>query len=198
MDDADLASAVADAYVAPPTFEVAGDVRLVIVGDTILIPGTRPDVMADWLRDIDVLPNLARGHRALGLCHQGCIEGAEAALPMIPPGDWTIAGHSLGGGIAVLLAALLTIDGRPPRRLVTFGAMRCFVGSGVLATLAPVPGPNYCRRGDRVPDLPPLFRLWRAPLMVGVSSLDFIADHSIEGYAAEVRALLSNQSQPEN
>jgi surfactin synthase thioesterase subunit len=44
-------------------------------------------------------------------------------LPFVRPGT-VICGHSLGGARALIMAALLALSGKPPDRVVTFGAPR--------------------------------------------------------------------------
>lgn len=187
MDDAALCALVAASYDAAPTATVAGDVRIVITGDVMCIPGTRPLVLADDLRDLDT----ARiADPFLGPCHAGCLAAADAIVAWLiaarKPTEWprVIAAHSLGGGIASHLACIYVLAGQPLDRLVTFGSMRSCAGPTVPGILKDVSGAHYWHHGDPVPDLPPGFDHWRVPTMVGRADLWPLSDHAIAAYAA--------------
>lgn len=187
MTDADLCALVATSYTAAPSTTVAGDVRLVLTGDVLCIPGTRPGVLADWLRDLDVR---TRHDPVLGDCHGGCLSGADAAMAWLIANRLTtefprvIVGHSLGGGIASLLAALSLVAGFPVDRLVTFGSMRSCKGPTVPSILGAVPGVHYWHELDEVPGLPSFYDHWRTPTRIGRPDLWLLADHAIAAYAA--------------
>lgn len=175
--------------VATPTIQTA-DIRLVRTGNVWCIPGTREDVLADWVRDLHAIPQESRTHPAIGECHEGCLTGAELVLlefmAAIGADPYVIVGHSLGGGIAVLLAALATLAGHPPARLVTCGAMRCCIGPAVPTILLPVPGAHYHDGGDPVTDLPNApYGQWRERTQIGaVKDYYWIQDHYISAYMA--------------
>jgi pimeloyl-ACP methyl ester carboxylesterase len=166
---------MAASYAATPSVALDNDVRLVLTenddGLTVAVPGTRVLTLQDWIRDLDVIPQLARPHPKLGLCHHGCLTAAEAAVDWlrlkINGRVWNLVGHSLGGGIAVLMAGLLSDV--PPARLVTFGAMRSGIGDALSNLLKPVPGMHYCHSGDPVPGLPiDPYAPWRTPTSIGM------------------------------
>ena len=189
--DLALCRAVAGSYEVTPSI-AAGDVRLVITEQDgiciVAIPGTRATVAADWVRDLSAWPDTSRTHPNLGECHDGCLTGAEmvvqAAAAAVADRPFAVVGHSLGGGIAVLLAAMMP---RPPVRLVTFGAMRAAIGYQVREILAPVPGAHYRNGGDPVPDLPGWpYREWRVRVQLGVAREPCIHDHFIVNYLLKI------------
>ena len=83
ITDPEACSLVAASYTAVPTIQVS-DVRLVITRQPamtiVAIPGTREDVLADWIRDLSAMPHESRTHPRLGECHDGCLSGAESVL----------------------------------------------------------------------------------------------------------------------
>jgi hypothetical protein len=192
-----LASMMLKAYDARPTYEVAGDVRLVIVDNYVLIPGTRPTVLQDWHRDLEISSHKMSDHGDLGYCHDGCLTGAEAAYGVLPRKTWTIVGHSLGGGIGQLLAALLVAGGNEVKALVTFGSMRAFAGEEVIKILAPVSGANIVHDGDQVPELPPALladddmlkvtQPWRKPTVIGHKHFWLLDNHYMASYELATR-----------
>jgi hypothetical protein len=196
LADLDACAAVSDAYGAVPSIAV-GDVRLVITrkpwGSMIAIPGTRKDVLADWIRDLAALPHESRTHPQLGECHSGCLSGAEMAfdpaLRAIGDDPYILALHSLGA-LGVLLGAMLTLAGKPPLRIVTFGAMRVSIGADVPNILHAAAGVSYRNAGDPVMGLPPWpYGHWRAETQLGADAPDWIPDHYIEAYSAALGLL---------
>lgn len=195
LDDAALCALVAASYDTTPIATVAGDVRLVLTGDVLCIPGTRVGVLADWMRDLDAAEIT---DPVLGRCHAGCLAGADAIAAWLiagrRPTEWprVIVGHSLGGGIASLLAAIHVLAGQPLDRLVTFGSMRSCADPTLPGILAHVPGAHYWHYGDPVPDLPPdPYQHWRVPTMVGAPEwwpVD-IPDHYMTAYVAAMREI---------
>ena len=185
MTDADLCHLIAASYTTPPTATVAGDIRLVITGDVMCIPGTRETVADDWLRDLDVK---IITDPVLGDCHEGCLSAADAVMAWLIATHrstaWPriIAGHSLGGGIASLVGAMFVLAGQPLDRLMTVGSMRSCRGEPVPRTLAPVQGDHYVHAGDPVPDLPPTFDHWRTPTVIGQADRWPISNHLMTAY----------------
>ncbi|HEX4366615.1 MAG TPA: hypothetical protein VH023_07285 [Rhodopila sp.] len=192
ITDIEACHAVADSYGSVPSVAI-GDVRLVITrkpwGSIVAIPGTREAVLADWVRDLWAFPHESRQHPELGECHDGCLAGAEMALAptMAAVGNdpYVVAAHSLGGGVGVLLAAMMTRAGRAPVRITTFGCMRHSIGPDVPGILAAVPGVSYRNGGDPVPGLPPWpYADWRVAAQLGARGGDSIPDHFIAAYQA--------------
>lgn len=192
ITDALLAALCSASYATPPAWQI-GDVRATRtdIGDTtvVALPGTRPRVIADWIRDADAVP---LWHPLLGVCHRGFLSGALAIFPLI----WRdlagrkviVTGHSLGGAMALPLAALIKHAGNAPIATVTFGAPR--VGFAMLrAALAGVPVRQYRDGNDFVPDLVPPYEHAAELIQFGTDALDPIDDHSIALYAARVAAM---------
>ena len=184
MTDADLAALCAASYVSPPTWQVA-DVRAVRTAEVVAFPGTDPGCVADWLRDLDAVPVWRDG---VGYCHRGFLDGALLVLPWLrglPPG-LTLTGHSMGGAIAILAAALLRAADVPVAGVVTFGAPRAG-GAVVKHLLADIPVRQFRHAGDPVPDvpcLPGVLEHVRPLTEISVGSLDPLADHAVGGYVA--------------
>ena len=94
--------------------------------------------------------------------HQGFVEDARAvwsfARPLLKPGlETRLAGHSLGGALAVLLAMRLRVDGLPVGRVVTFGQPKVTTEAGV-ALFRDLPLLRIVNHDDPVPLLP-----WETP-----------------------------------
>lgn len=125
------------------------------------------DSAEDWRADSDHA--LVAAHWCHGRVHRG-FAGALAAgwpgllalLDLVPEGlPLLVAGHSLGGALAVLAAARLRAEGRPgPVRVATYGQPK--VGD---ARFSRISGPaNWVRvalRDDPIPLLPPSPNLLR-------------------------------------
>ena len=201
LTHAALAEIAATVYRPEWSGVVAGDVRYALLprdGELVVaVPGTHPADALDWLRDARFLPVRVRG---VGLVHEGFGRGARAAWVKMAPDVGTthdvvtFTGHSLGGALAACLAATHAYE-RPgvPFRLVTFGQPRCaFLNPwfhGLLA--AGVERVAYGRKGDLVPDLPfwPFYTHGARLKRIGASVGDAIEDHSIDRYAADLKAL---------
>lgn len=199
LADSALAEIAATVYRAPWSRQVAGDVRYALLprpGEIVVaLPGTHPADALDWLRDFSLWPVWAQG---IGFIHAGFGLGARAAWAEMAPilstdKLITFTGHSLGGGLALALAAM-HVCARPTTRfrVVTFGAPRvAFLNPG-MGRLLRLGGPNalYARAGDIVPNLP-LPPLYRHPLpltRIGVEAGDVLADHAVARYAADLQA----------
>ena len=195
----DLALLAALSYSGPQSGRVALDVRYDLIprGDEIavVIPGTHPDELLDWLRDLDAWPDWFAG---IGPCHSGFASGGLAlwarlkAKGDLPAGKRIVyTGHSLGGALAQVLAACHAAEGRSPCRLVTFGAPRVAFGLNfrfgrlVRSALEAV---EYRRAGDPVPDVPsrPLFKHPTRGVEIGEARADPIENHSIGLYADDL------------
>lgn len=191
-DDRSLAELCAAAYTSAPTWAV-GDVHACRTpgddADVIAFRGTVPSNVEDWLRDFDAAPVY---DNALGFVHQGFLDGAssihQALLAGIGVKPVVLTGHSLGGALAIVTAALMRAAGKPPVALVTFGAPRVWRARLPSLLAKPlVPTRQYRRCGDPVPNVPWLFNHDTLPLlMVGPPHELSIEQHSIAGYIAEV------------
>ena len=196
FSDGEYAAFASEVYHEPHTWR-AGDVHALFTVRrglrVIAVRGTTADP-ADWVRDLEIVP---RWSSHLGFCHRGFLDGAEELRRRSPLADQDFAGavltgHSMGGAIAILLAAVLITENICPRAVVTFGAPRC--GSWKLRrTLWRVPLRLY-RNGDdpvpAVPWLPGLYLHPRALMPIGEPALDPLADHAIAAYR---RAFASQQ-----
>jgi len=203
ISDAALAQACADTYNLPATLPIpitGTDARIATAADGIIIVAFRGSVTAeDWARDFIVAPITDRDHPQLGPCHAGFLDGAQSIVGEVADAvtdkPWIVTGHSLGGALALGVAALMVCASKPPLAFVTFGAPH-FGGDQFVNWLMRVAGRQYRRGNDPVPlipfDAPPLFRFLdaRAPLIeVGQPERDMFKCHAIVGYCADVAAL---------
>lgn len=136
--------------------------------------------LANWRTDLDAVP---RDQPPLGLCHAGILAVAEAMAPVIAPHVrqrvWRACGHSLGGGDAILSAAIFKAMDSPPAQVTAIEPPR--VGMDALASyLADVPGVITRFGDDPVPEVPlwPYRHPWE-PLAIGHSMPDPIDCHLI-------------------
>ncbi len=127
----------------------------------------------------------------LGWCHSGFVKGARRLWPRIArvvlgtPRAVVLTGHSKGAAEATLAAALMTLAGKPPKELVTFGSPR--VGMGRLGRiLAGVPVARYVNGADCVPRHPwPLWRYRHVGEEIRLGrGRDRFTDHRIAAYRA--------------
>ena len=195
-----LALLASQSYTAIPTGTAALDCQYDIASSAdeaiVVLPGTNPHDPLDWIRDLRALPSWVR---PLGLVHSGFGKGASALwfpLALTLPRDRlvTYTGHSLGGALAQGLAAIHA-DVWPdvPFRVVTFGAPRvafCNPWFGRLVRRG-VEAVEYQRAGDIVPDVPlrPFYRHPTRPRAIGVRAGNFVSNHAIARYAADLAAL---------
>ncbi|MGD0565643.1 MAG: hypothetical protein ABSA66_21490 [Roseiarcus sp.] len=200
LSHADLAVLAGRAYSGPQSLDVDGDARADFLprGHELVVvcPGTHPDDPLDWIRDLDAFP---RWFAKIGLLHGGFGSGGAALWAKVRrelPVDKRIvyAGHSLGGALAQVLAACHAADGRPPCRIVTFGAPRVpFMLNPIFGRLVrqAAVAVEYQRAGDPVPDVPAkgLFFHPTKRRVIGTALPDPIANHSIARYAADLAAL---------
>ncbi len=187
ISDADLAAIVARSYHSATwkagelsaLFTISNNSRI------IAIPGTKHEI-GEWLRDFDAWPVWDRW---LGICHRGFRDGAwelwrRSPLASMDFGGAIVAGHSLGGALAILLGAIMTVERTPPRAIVTFGAPRC-ASWKVRRLLRPIAMRCYRNGDDLVPDVPWMPGIYvqpRALIPVGDAALDPLVDHPIAAY----------------
>lgn len=162
--------------------------------------------LQDWITDFTFAPIIVREHPQLGKMHAGFLNDAETIIDAVEQavGDapYDITGHSLGGADAVTIGALLTLAGRPPRQIVTFGCPRVGMAEFVRFT-APLTIRQYRRGNDIVPevprDVPPELEFveTRAPIQIGVAQIQFLRCHNIDGYVLDVGAYLTQQTAEE-
>jgi hypothetical protein len=122
-------------------------------GRCVAFRGTTSD-FGDILRDLRAVPWYDKD---LGWCHSGFLKGAREIYPLLRPalhsGPLWLTGHSLGGALATLVAAMMVRDGIPLTGLVTFGCPR--VGYGLEERLKAVPFQQRWVHGtDCVPSHP--------------------------------------------
>ena len=192
LSDAQLAQVVADSYREQPTWEVRNfraHLSLVDGRNVIAFPGTRLMNLEDWRSDFSALPT---HHAGLGWCHAGFLEGALALYPFLDLQTLprpVFVGHSMGGAIALLVAALATLDFCEPRKITTFGAPRA--GGATLKSLLSGQNVHLYRNGnDPVPEVPfHFFGFYQHPrslIEVGHPSRNPIECHMIAAYEREL------------
>ena len=169
----------------------------------VISPGTYVSGdLSGWIRDLDAVPERLP---MIGTCHKGFGKGGLALWPSVlqyrpsrTPDFVTFAGHSLGGALASVLAAVHSVV-RPtvPFRIVTFGEPRvaAFWNRSIRAEWGRAYEDfRYRRDGDPVPHVPP-WPLYRDP--DGVADIGKALDplhhvvtenHSIDLYIADIEA----------
>jgi Lipase (class 3) len=197
--DAYLCDAAAEAYGGVATSAGAGHVQAVVSErdglQVIALCAGEPQDLVEWFADFAGSEHELRNHPKFGRCHAGFLTAAEAIFPEVTRTveigkPFAVTGHSLGGGIAIGLSALLADAGLPPARLTTFGAPRFDVGAtGEL--LKEIPGERFLNGADPVPDVPawPLVtdRPWNE---IGRHSRTRILDHRMNRYRSAIEAAL--------
>lgn len=183
MTDLAIARAAAASYAAVPGPGVRRiayrDISADIVGNVLAIRGTNS--YATLARDLEVGPIQ---HPTLGPCQAGALLAALGLVDQVPAEVDTICGHSEGGCIAVLLAAL-----RGARALVTFDAPKA--GGVVLASLLAAVDVRQLRFSGSVATLWPVLldRHVREPLIeIGDWTPNPVEAHSIDRAVAWLAA----------
>lgn len=184
MTDHDLAALCAASYTRATW--TAGDMAALQSGAAIAVRGTRPDCLADWCRDLDLLPEI---DPLFGPVHAGFLGGAQLLYPALRPhltAETVLTGHSLGGAVACLLAALALADGIAVAALVTFGAPRVG-GPRLVRYLAGLDVRQYRDGDDPVTEVPAGYQHVRLPLIeVGHPVLVAVEDHFVAEYEGAV------------
>lgn len=154
---------------------------------TICFPGSKTNL--DWFYDILAIPALeldSFNHAKLGLMPLGFLSAVNdiRSFIKIPDGNYNICGHSLGGGMAGIYAALQTIDGRPPTEVVTFDAPRSLSPLGEYA-LKKIAVRQYRFGADPVSLVPthPYMHAREPLIQVGKAIFpDLLANHSLNNF----------------
>lgn len=118
---ADAASRCVDSYLPTPDglpIDAAGDLRLVWRPGEATVRGTDPESVANWHEDLDVRLRTLVDHADLGPCPEGALHAALALYGLLPAAPRRLFGHSLGGQVAALIAALLTAAGHVPDSVI--------------------------------------------------------------------------------
>lgn len=160
-------------------------------GGLLIIPRGTERSYRDILTDLRGIP---QKDDDLGWCHSGFIEAARAVWPKIKlelshVHDYPIwcGGHSLGGALATILAALMVVDGMEVAGLATFGSPRVgFVHLGDI--LGGVPILRFVRGRDAVPTHPwPLwgYRHVSDAIAIGKPQHRW-EDHQMQGYVDDL------------
>lgn len=156
------------------------DISADIVGHVLAIRGTSS--FATLCRDMEVEPVV---HHDLGACQAGALRAALGLLPLIPAEVDTVTGHSEGGCIAVIVAAL-----HGARRLVTWDAPKAG-GDALAAALAGCEARQYRFYGSPVSGWPWLLDRHIVTLTgIGDWSPDPITAHSIDRAVAWLTKLM--------
>lgn len=191
--DLSLARLCADSYVSPPTW-ARDDIAFTLreIDDLKIVTARGSDNIENWARDFAALPVYDPW---LGWCHGGFLDGAlKVAYQIIADmaGEKVVFnGHSLGGPLTIIVAAMMVKSGHTPAGIVTFEAARA--GTSRLAAITqhvPVRR-QYWNGNDPVPDLPPppLFSDLVPPTCVGAAQMDRFACHPIAAVIASLEAL---------
>ena len=195
MNPATYAALCAEAYTAPLDFS-AGGIAQGIIRDTedgrcIAFQGTQD--IAQVLADLDVgtihVPLMGDVHRGFLMAARSVRFRIGMALEDKPA---IITGHSLGGAIAIVLAAHRCLAGQPPKAVITFGAPRVSIGPAMAHLFAKwaVPVMMYRHAADPVPEVPLNLPIadWRHPadlIQLGEKrAFPDIEDHRIAHYVA--------------
>ena len=177
----------------------AGEAKALVsydhLGTWVAFQGTHD--IGQALEDLDCRPRFIQG---IGYCHHGFSVLAEQIYPLVKTlasqgeQEFILTGHSLGGAIAILVAAMLVRDGVTKPEIITFGAPRVSVGpavgrvfarTGLALALA-----LYRNGADVVPDLPPILAHPVPLIQIGSPSDGPEAaerDHAVARYIAALQ-----------
>lgn len=199
MNPTTYATLCAEAYTGTLDFS-AGAIAQGIIRDTedgrcVAFQGTQD--IAQVLTDLDIgailVPRMGDVHRGFLMAARSVKFRIGAALEDRPA---IFTGHSLGGAIALVLAAYRCLEGWPPKAVITFGAPRVSIGPtlGALFAKAGVPVVMYRHAADPVPQVPLNLSVadWRHPadlIQLGEDRLlPNVDDHRIAHYVAALAA----------
>lgn len=190
--DSNYALLCQDSYNGKPTFHGLGVNARAYLGmvngfPTVCFPGSKTHL--DWFYDFLAIPALQLDsivHVKLGLMPLGFITAVNEIREYIklPEGNYNVCGHSLGGVMAVIYAALQTIDGRPPTEVVTFDAPRGLSPLGEYA-LKKIAVRQYRYGADPVSLVPthPYVHAREPLIQVGKAIFpDLLANHKLQNF----------------
>lgn len=186
MTPRDFALLAQEAYTAKPDIGVEDSasraiVRRTAAGLCVAFPGS--DNVDCWGADFDIVPVEVPG---AGQIHGGFWRAWQAiagpVLAAVGEQPVTLAGHSLGGALAVCAAVSLVLSGKPPAAVYGFEAPRVSPDINVRTLLAKVPVHLYKNGNDLVPDLPPDWQHAALLTHIGAPALPFpnVEDHMLE------------------
>lgn len=203
LSHAALAKLIEQSYGETPSMQASDDVRIMIhdLSDEFVVvcPGTTD--FAGWWRDFDWpikwVDKLGPVHRGFG---QGGVDlwGYCRAAILMSGKPVTYTGHSLGGALALVMAALHMAYGWPPCRVITVGAprVRTIFNPYFVALVAKTrEAVEYRRHGDPVVHAPfaPLFlgtaRLGHPRIGVNINRIFPTHNHAISLYVSDLEAL---------
>ncbi len=186
---------VAESYHVPATWNAGREVRAVgtQVGNEFVVacPGTVN--LQQWMIDFSAWP---KPFPYIGTYHEGFglwgLKLADLVLRALPnTGRIVFAGHSLGGALAQVLAAVYASENHAPSmRVVTFGCPRgAFMGNLTAGGLvrSGLEAVSFRNFGDPVCEVPP-WLIWKHNVSLTTLGTHLqhaapsMADHSIELY----------------
>lgn len=209
INDIELAHHALACYTDIPSASVK-DVEVCIShnsqGVVIAFPGTQINIgdghlELDAFRDLRCFPWWSR--ELSGFCHAGFLKGARDILPAVretvagEKGSVQLTGHSLGGAIAIVVAALLVRLGLRVDGVTTFGAPPVDAGRcGDILRDAGVRVMRYENWRDMVPEVrfwlgmskPTGYRWVLHALGQSVAYRDFLQRHKMSEYLARLEA----------
>lgn len=172
-------------YTAEPDGECK-EIEYIIRDDLVVLRGSSKDLgeygkigyYQDWIRNLRFCPWYSKeiGWHPVGFLKAG-IAIADRMMDggIKPPSRFT--GHSLGGIVAQIAAAILAKRGCPIDSVVVFGSPKC----GKLPSLNGVDVTLYVANNDPVPKMAP----WNKPIRA-VTPVDS-EGHDISGYIQALR-----------
>jgi len=188
------------AYSTQPTYGAPDSAARAIVsttedGQVIGFPGS--DDLACWMADFNVrwvrTPQLGNVHRGFWEAMMSLWPALQTAAPAV------VYGHSEGGALALLYAALLSVAGKPPRAVYAFEPPKVSIDSVIGTILARAGVALHLHRNGN--DLVPLLPVgiwgiaeWQHPgplTKAGRPSLDVpnIQDHLMSQVIAGIKAM---------
>jgi hypothetical protein len=197
MTPRDYALLAQEAYTATPDIGKADSASRAIVRQTaagLVVAFRGSDDEESWLTDFDIelvdVPVAGRLHRGFWQAWKVIAIDVLAAIDGKPV---TLAGHSLGGALALMAAIEMTISGKPPAGVYGFEAPCVSPDTTVAELLASVPVKLYRKGLDIVPILPPDWPPAAPLISIGKPDLPLIntLDHALAGVIEALPALVA-------